>query len=58
MHVRNANVTGERAEIRAYRPYVDVMNFLNAVDAEDRARHGLELNALGQAFEQNVSGLA
>ncbi len=43
VHIRNADVAGKRMEIGADCPNVDVVNFLNAVDAQDRTGYGLPL---------------
>jgi len=57
MHVRNARVARERHHIRANRPNMNVVDFLDAFDAQDGMRHGLELNPFRQTLQQDVAGL-
>jgi hypothetical protein len=58
MHVRDADVAGKGLEAGANRPNVDVVDFLNALDAQDRTRHGFQTNAFRQPLQQNVPGFA
>src|SRR5437899_559454 len=56
VHVWDANVAGERVQVGAERPDVDVVDLLDAGDAQDGVGHFLEHHIPGQAFEQDVSG--
>jgi hypothetical protein len=58
MHVGDADVAGESDQIGADGPDVDVMNFLHSGNAQDGTRHFFQVNALGEAFEQNIAGFA
>jgi hypothetical protein len=58
VHVGDANVAGKGLEIGAESPDVDVVNFLDAFDAQNRAGYFFELHAAGQTFEQDVGALA
>src|SRR5437870_6116626 len=56
VHVWDANVAGERVQVGAERPDVNVVDLLDARDAQDGVGHFLEHHIPGQAFEQDVSG--
>jgi hypothetical protein len=58
VHVGDAHVAGEGVEISAECPYMDIVDFLNAFDAEKSGGDFFQLNFPGQAFQKNVCGFA
>ena len=51
----NADVAGERVQVRAERPDVDIVNFLHSLDAKNGPGDILEADIPGQALEQDMA---
>ena len=58
VHVGDAYMARQRVEVGAKRPDVDVVNFLDAFDAKQRACDCFEFDVPWQAFEQDVGAFA
>jgi len=58
VHVGNADVAGERVQIRAERPDVDVMHLHDTVNPQQGGGDFLEVNFPRQTLEENVAAFA
>src|SRR5882762_1472198 len=56
VHVRNARMQAQRVVSAAQRPDVHVVNFLHALDSENRARHFFHVHFARPPLQQNVRG--
>jgi hypothetical protein len=58
VHIRDANVAGERVQIGSQRPYMNVVHLAHAFDAQYGVRYVLEVQIPRHSLKQNVTALA